>query len=521
MSNFQQTEKTQYFDWGTILWFFEPDNLDIERLSIGLVTFNLRAVHEMHLHSGDEQVIYIVSGNGYQIVNGETDVFKPGDIKHIPPYASHKVVNTGPNELKLIIVYTPSKFQPLLTPTDKQIQLRDLDLGALLDDVILRQLLNKLSQALDLSLIITDVQGREIITTDNYPDFCRMMASASDKKHCRVCLARVHEELGQIQKPYLHICCNDIVSIIMPIYTGDTIIGYIKCGQVFLSKPQNNNIMLLREFAAKYNLSYTSLFNAYLKIKIEPKSRLYTASEAMCAIANYITDTAVEMQQKKELHNSKISLIEEQMAKSELKRALYESNLQLLQSQINPHFLFNTLNTIAQLAYLDGAERVAGLVWNLSELLRVALGKTKQRVSLREELKMLDNYLSIQLARYGGRLEIQKEIDSHLGDLLETCKMLQTLEENSIIHGLVPKPEKGVLIIVVHLVGQKVAIEICDNGIGFDTVQEQKNKHNKIGINSVKAMLKHCYGGGYHFTIHSKPGYGTKVTMLLPILKGE
>lgn len=89
---------------------------DIERLSVGLVTIDANSTNYEHLHSGDEQVIYVISGRGQQFINGEEELEFIQVMSDILPYARHEVINGGPDELKLIIVYTPSKFQQLLAP---------------------------------------------------------------------------------------------------------------------------------------------------------------------------------------------------------------------------------------------------------------------------------------------------------------------------------------------------------------------------------------------------------------------
>lgn len=521
MTSFKQFGKMQYFDWGTLLWFFEPNNPDVERLSVGLITFKPYSVHEEHLHSGDEQVFNVISGRGMHAINGRPEDLNPGDVKHIPPYARHKVVNSSPEELKILIIYTPSKFQQLLAQPSAPYFGSDSNILAILDKEVLSQLLKKLSGAINLSLAVLGKNGEFLTATDNYPTFCTLLAGASKGKHCQTCVLGAFRNAALLNKPYFFLCCYDIASIIMPIFNGNAIIGYIKCGQIFLTKPEAAKISDEFDVLCKsYGIEKQDLLREYLRVKQEPKSRLYAAAEATFTIAGYITDMAVTTLQQKELDKNRISLMQEQIAKEELSKALRESDIKLLQSRINPHFLFNTLNTIAQMAYLDGSDKVAGLVWNLSELLRSSFHKIDRLIPLKEEIKILRSYVDIQLSRFGERLTIDLDTDSQLDDVHLPCMLLQPLVENAVIHGFERSRKKGAVKVSVWQSGISVVIAVNDNGLGFDPISFASAKGNGLGIQSVKNRLQYYFGDNYTFQIDSKPEKGTRVLLSFPKIEG-
>jgi two-component system LytT family sensor kinase len=523
MPEISQLGKTQYFDWGTILWFVEPGNLDIERMSVGLITFYPCTTQEEHLHSGDEQVIYVVSGTGAQVIDGEVYRLQPGDIKHIHPYTRHKVINDSAAELKLIIVYAPSKFQRLLAqPPSARQTAGEADLRALLDIDVLRGLLNKLSEAIGLSLTIIDPAGETVVKADTYPRFCTLLDGASGGSHCGRYVSQAIGDLGRINGPHLFLCCNDVASIIIPICDGATVIGYIRCGQVYLSKPDPDRLQAtIGALAERYSLAAGDLLAGSAAIRIEPKSRLYAAAEATFAIASLITEMSAAALRQKELDSSRLSLVREQIASARLEQALREADFKLLQSQINPHFLFNTLNTIAQMAYIDGAERVAGLVWSLSDLLRFTLRKTEELIPLREELKMLDNYLHIQQSRFGDRLRVTFDIQPGLEETLIPCMLLQPLVENAIVHGFELSGGEGSILLTVRSEGGSLLCRVADNGLGFDPAAEPAGKSGGIGLGSVKNRLQYYYKDQYQFAIHSEKGRGTTVELTFPAIGGD
>ncbi|HWR37881.1 MAG TPA: histidine kinase [Patescibacteria group bacterium] len=522
MTEIGQLEKTQFFEWGSILWFVEPGNLDMERLSVGLVTFYPNTTQTDHLHAGDEQVIYVVSGQGQQMIDGQTSVIKPGHIQHISPYTRHSMINNSDEELKLIIVYTPSKFQQLLSqPAAPETPESADDIRSFLDLNVLRGLLNKLSGALGLSLVIVDTAGDFIVTTDNYPDYCRQLNHASQGEHCRLCIRHALRDIGSADKPHLFRCCGDIASIIIPILSNGAVKGYVKCGEIFLNKPDlEKHAAMLQEMAARYPLPpVPQLLQALAAIRTEPKSRLYAAAEATFAIANCIAEMTATALRRKELDQSRLSLIQEQMATAKLEKALQEADLKLLQSQINPHFLFNTLNTIAQMAYIEGAEKAAGLVWNLSDLLRITLRKPEELIPLTEEITMLKNYLHIQQARFGERLQVEIFLEPGLEQARIPCMLLQPLVENAIVHGFEMNVRTGVITLTITRRADQLCCNISDNGLGFDP-QADGPKSGGIGLSSIRSRLQYYFNDQFHFQIESQPGQGTTVRLAFP-LRGD
>lgn len=521
MPEINQLGKSQNFEWGSILWFVEPSNLDIERMSVGLITFYPGTTQEEHLHSGDEQVICVVSGSGTHIIDGQAFPLRPGDVKHISPYTRHKVINDSGDELKLIIVYTPSKFQRLLAaPTPAPLG-EDGDIRSFLDIEVIGALLGKLSEALGLSLAILDAAGEFIIRTDNYPRFCSLLSAAAGGDHCRRHIRKALGEIAHIGKPHLFLCCHEIASIIIPILNGSTVKGYIKCGQVFLTKPDGEQpAETFRQVAAAYRLPVDDVVRAAGEIRLEPKSRLYAAAEATFAIANCVAEMTSTALRQKELDTSRLSLVKEQMASAKLEKALQEADFRLLQSQINPHFLFNTLNTIAQMAYIEGAEKAAGLVWSLSDLLRFSLRKTEELIPLHEEIKMLGNYLDIQQSRFGERLQASIGIEPGLENMAIPCMLLQPLVENAIIHGFELSTAKGLIKVTISREGDRLVCRVDDDGLGFDP-QAAEAKKGGIGLASVRNRLQYYFKENYAFTIESQPGSGTSVFLSFPAIGGR
>jgi two-component system LytT family sensor kinase len=197
---------------------------------------------------------------------------------------------------------------------------------------------------------------------------------------------------------------------------------------------------------------------------------------------------------------------------------LLRARMDALSSQINPHFLFNTLNTVTALIRLD-PDTARGVVLKLSNILRRLLRKHETFVPLREELSFIDDYLDIEVARFGkDNLEIIKDIHK---DTLETfipSMLLQPIVENSLKHGLAPKLEGGRILLRAVTLDQRLHIEIADNGVG---ISEERMPHvyvEGIGLSNVRERLRVLYGTDFHLDIHSNEGQGTTIRINVPEL---
>jgi len=197
---------------------------------------------------------------------------------------------------------------------------------------------------------------------------------------------------------------------------------------------------------------------------------------------------------------------------------LLRARMDALSSQINPHFLFNTLNTVTALIRVD-PDTARGVVLKLSNILRRLLRKHETFVPLREELSFIDDYLDIEVARFGqDNLDIVKEIGE---DTLETfipSMLLQPMVENSLKHGLAPKLEGGRIFLRTCTRDGRLHIEIEDNGVG---ISEEKMPHvyvEGIGLSNVRERLRVLYGTDFNLDIESHEGQGTKIKIDVPQL---
>jgi len=195
---------------------------------------------------------------------------------------------------------------------------------------------------------------------------------------------------------------------------------------------------------------------------------------------------------------------------------LLRARMDALSSQINPHFLFNTLNTVSALIRVD-QDSARGVVLKLSNILRRLLRKHETFVPLREELSFIDDYLDIEVARFGrDSLEIVKEIDRGTLETFIPSMLLQPIVENSLKHGLAPKIDGGRILLRTVQRDGRLQIDIQDNGVG---ISEEKMPHvyvEGIGLSNVRERLRVLYGTDFTLDIQSREGQGTVIRIDVP-----
>ena len=194
---------------------------------------------------------------------------------------------------------------------------------------------------------------------------------------------------------------------------------------------------------------------------------------------------------------------------------LNQARLAALSRQINPHFLFNTLNSIASLIRLD-PEQARQVIYKLSKILRRLLRQQENLTTLRDELSFIDDYLAIEMVRFGEKLRFVKDIDPDTLDMLVPSMLLQPLVENSIRHGLSSKVAGGTVHVRSKILGDKLQILVEDDGVGIPEPKLATLFEQGIGISNVNERLKVLFGEEYKMWIDSRLGEGTSTGIEIP-----
>jgi two-component system LytT family sensor kinase len=214
-----------------------------------------------------------------------------------------------------------------------------------------------------------------------------------------------------------------------------------------------------------------------------------------------------------------------QIKLEEQERLLLQARMTALQNQINPHFLFNTLNSVSSLVRV-APDTARELILKLATILRRLLHSSDAFVPLQDEIDFIDNYLDIEVVRFGrDKLRVVKELDPASLDVMVPSMLLQPLVENSIKHGLSSKIDGGSIYLRSQIADDHVNIEVEDDGVGMASAQLLERPtglgEGGIGIANVAERLKVLYGETARMTIDSHNGTGTLVRLRLPILPSD
>ena len=211
-----------------------------------------------------------------------------------------------------------------------------------------------------------------------------------------------------------------------------------------------------------------------------------------------------------------------QIKLEEQERLLLHARMESLQNQINPHFLFNTLNSISSLVRFD-PDTARDMVLKLATILRRLLSSGEAFAPLREEFEFIDNYLDIEVVRFGReKLKVVKELDPASLDVVVPSMLLQPLVENSIKHGLSPKIEGGSIYLRSRVTSSRLIIEVEDDGVGMGVAQlEESSSWSGMGIGmaNISERLQVLYGDTARMTIDSHYGKGTLIRIRLPLIE--
>jgi len=205
-------------------------------------------------------------------------------------------------------------------------------------------------------------------------------------------------------------------------------------------------------------------------------------------------------------------------------RLLLHARMEALQNQINPHFLFNTLNSISSLVRFD-PDMAREVIFKLATILRRLLNTSEAFAPLREEFEFIDNYLDIEVVRFGrDKLRVVKEFDPASLDVVIPTMLLQPLVENSIKHGLSPKIEGGSIHLRSRLTDSRLIIEVEDDGVGMGGAHLEETSSwtgMGIGMANISERLQVLYGDTARMTIDSHEGKGTLIRIRLPLIESD
>jgi two-component system LytT family sensor kinase len=273
-------------------------------------------------------------------------------------------------------------------------------------------------------------------------------------------------------------------------------------------------LRLLFQLGCLFSIIFSGLLRVEVKSLFPPKdlflAPIWTETQWAAVLAAYASSVFAVMIPLKIWNNTRN---EKKLEAQQLR--LNEARLAALTSQINPHFLFNTLNSVSSLIR-SNPEQARSVVYRLSSILRRLLRNTDNLTPLREELAFIDNYMTIEMVRFGEKLRFVKDIDPETLDRLVPSMLLQPLIENSIRHGLATKVDGGLIRVRSYLADGRLHLVVEDDGVGIPEARLATLFEQGIGVSNVNERMKVLYGPDYRMWIDSKPGEGTRTGIEIP-----
>ncbi len=383
-----------------------------------------------------------------------------------------------------------------------------------LKKLIPSNLYNRYSGILSLSalpLFLADTNGNILLEYIPSPDFCTSVCQERNGCVCPDYQSRFDEG-----EPGRFVCRKGLENIIVPIRLSGEILGYIGGIQVYQKGNEYQKYMIdLQSLPCDGERDLEAIAKAISALKtLEPEN--INIHEQLCGqIAKNISLDLSESASHVHPDVERLSIEKEILEKKIID--LEAKNMSLV---VNPHFLFNTLNCIARIAYFEHSHTTEELIYCLSDLLRYNLKQEDQLHTLGAEIDNIEKYLYIQKARFKNRLEYEIDVPAHIKSYRIHNMVIQPIVENALIHGITPKRDGGKIKIFAEEYNREIVISIMDNGNGFprEVLQNIANSESKsgLGFRSTDNRLKRYYGEQYGLKIVKSDYSGSTVTITIP-----
>lgn len=510
----------QFMTWGEQYWLELDSNGYTPQSRVSIVKVYPGKEHKIHTHPGYEEVAIGLEGECIHLCNDRLVSLRKGKIGYIRGSGLHRILNATQEPAKFLSIVTPV----LPFPIGELSWINDVELDELIDSINLEPIVDRFSRSVSLPVILTNSRGNQLTEQRNLPKFCKLCCRLQ-VGDCYLCSD--YPTIKDHDKPKIFKCIYGVESIIALVVVNEKLLGYLACGYGL-----NNSPMLCMRDVIKSNFPSEDQEKAqrlYVDLPVLARNHLVSTSESISLITASIVQLVIFSAREKQMNAYRLKLSLEKQRQAELESSLNEVRLKFLESQVNPHFLFNALNTIAQMAIMEGATTVSSLTYSLSNLLRSSLGKEENSlISIKEELDLVNDYLFIQKTRFPSRFDAEIDIDEQVMQVKVPFMMLMVLVENSIVHGFTHIRWQGRLVIKGYVVGASAVIEVIDNGTGvpedvidqFKKIQEEGFESGTgpkgIGLKNVYNRLEHFFGARFRMEIYRNEDKGTKVTIKIP-----
>ncbi|WP_232699599.1 histidine kinase [Brevibacillus daliensis] len=358
------------------------------------------------------------------------------------------------------------------------------------------------------SLLLFDINGDILLEFNPSPDFCKLICWENQSRPCADYVNRFHSfERGRF------VCCYGMENILLPIMVKDEVVGYVAGMQAYSQESEFQKYLInTAELAELKGLDLELVAKAISALQTIDKDKADIHEQLCNHIARNIALDIAESTQDNERIINRLSVEKEILEKKVID--LEAKNMSLV---INPHFLFNTLNSIARIAYFEHSHTTEELIYCLSDLLRYNLKQEDQLHTIASEMDNIEKYLYIQKARFKNRLQYEISIPDDIMAYRIPNMVIQPIVENAVIHGITPKRDGGTIRLIAEKYGNDITISVMDNGNGFSPevlkLIHQPDSKTGVGFRSTDSRLKRYYGEEYGLSIVKSDYSGSTVNI--------
>ncbi len=363
----------------------------------------------------------------------------------------------------------------------------------------------------NISLFLADKNGNILLEFIPSPEFCTHVCQEKRDRVCPDYNTRFTPGSGGS-----FVCRYGLENILIPVKAENETVGYIGGMQVYLPETEYLKFMIdTQSLQGDKNPGREAIAKSISTLKTVEANKIKIHEQLCEHIAKNISLDLAQSISHDETDVARLSIEKEILEKKIID--LEAKNMSLV---INPHFLFNTLNCIARIAYFEQSHTTEELIYCLSDLLRYNLKQEDQLHTIGSEIENIEKYLYIQKVRFKNRLEYEIHIPEQIRLHRIPNMVIQPIVENALIHGITPKRDGGKISIVAEEDDSKIVISIIDNGNGFskDVLENLKNPDHQsgLGFRSTDNRLKRYYGEGFGLDIVKSDFSGSTVAITIP-----
>ncbi len=380
---------------------------------------------------------------------------------------------------------------------------------------VLQEIIDSFAKSLQCGAVFTTVEGVPITKPSNFTSFCRTIRSYEQgRQECWNCDAQAGRAALEMGHFRIYRCVHGLTDMAIPIIVEGRLSGVLLLGQVKLREYERAEVEEIARTHWGFADDPEDLIEKFLEVPVVDHERVNSGGSLLRLVAANVVNLCERRLTERRLLEKSLALMREQRDKEALERNLKYSQVKSLQRQLNPHFMFNTLNTIARLAMFEEASQTQELTLKFAEYLRYVLRKQTrgELVPLGQELECISHYLAIFQVRFGERLSYEISSTPEAGALRIPFMLLQPIVENAILHGLEPSPEPGHIRVSAQLSGGVLVMAVEDNGVGCDLGDIESG----LGTANVRERLQLHFGEAAAVRLESRSGEGTCVRIRVP-----